>query len=160
MFNMRSVYNVNKRIGRIKEAGLQPITLKSPADLIEKFIHERGTSKEGLFKTYAEYVREYGYIDRELYYNIIEDFFNVYENQLNVKGAMKYAAQRARHLLEDRYNNLDIDFDVEEISERELVDIVSKAGRETNERVKNGETSDIFYYLLEKYMDELYNTAY
>lgn len=160
MFGKRELRNLNRRIENIKSAGLQPITLKSPADLMERFIHEKGTGKEGTFKTYAEYTRQYGYIDEQLFYNMIEDFFDLYKGQLNVKGAKAYAATRARELLIDRFGySYDIDV-ILDMKDKDLYDLISKVGRETNERVRNGETSDVFYYLLEEYLEDMINTSY
>lgn len=150
------VENINKSIREIKEFGLQPITLKSPANIIEKFIEPKGTKTEGEFKTYDQYVEEYGYITEEEYQSYIRNFIGEYENQLNLTGAIKWQSEaileRLDGVLDEDYYEM-----VAGMDRADLIEMIQKAGMSTNEAVRSGYDSSVFYYYLIQYIDDYYN---
>ena len=143
---------VNQDIKEIKEFGLQPVTLKSPANIIEKFIEPKGTSREGEFKTYEQYISEYGYISQEEYNNYVMNFIADYHSQLYLEGAIEYQAQAVLNSLEGRVSD-DLLSKIETMSREDLIDLIREAGEAANEAVRNGAYSDIFYYYLEQFRD-------
>lgn len=150
------VENINKSIREIKEFGLQPVTLKSPANIIEKFIEPKGTKNEGEFKTYDQYIEEYGYITEEEYQSYIRNFIGEYENQLNLTGAIKWQSEaileRLDGVLDEDYYEM-----VAGMDRADLIEMIQKAGMSTNEAVRSGYDSSVFYYYLIQYIDDYYN---
>lgn len=152
-YNINDIINqVNKDIKEIKEFGLQPVTLKSPANIIEKFIEPKGTSREGEFKTYEQYISEHGYISQEEYNNYVMNFIADYHSQLYLEGAIDYQVKAVIHSLEDRVSD-DFMASLETMSKEDLIDLIREAGEAANEAVRNGGYSDIFYYYLEQFRD-------
>lgn len=148
-----TIKNVNRRIANIKKHGLIPITLKSPADLIENFIHPKGTGIEGEFKSRKQYMFEHGYISKEEYENTIMGFINEYEEQLNTRGALRYQAERVLSSLEnagmydDRLDNM---------TPAQIIKMIQVVGEATNDKKRAGYDSSSFYYLLTAYLDDFF----
>lgn len=151
------IEDVNRNIREIKEFGLQPVTLKAPANIIEKFIEPKGTSSEGEFKTYDQYVEEYGYITEEEYETYVASFIVEYTDQLTLEGAIKWQAEAILDRLEGNIDEYYYD-QLANLDRADLVEIIQKAGMATNEAVRNGFESSIFYHYLIQYMSD-YDTS-
>lgn len=149
------IKGVNQSIEDIKSHGLQPITLKSPADIIEKFIEPKGTSKEGQFKTYTQYIDQYGYITEEQYESVITDFIAEYAEQFDLRGAIEYKAEETIARLE-KFIPDETMSRIYEMTDDEIVKMIQWVGETTNEAKANGAMSDVFYYYLEQYLDDFF----
>ena len=151
--------NVNRRIDRIKESGLQPVTLKTPADIIEQFVEKKGTSEEGRIKTYREYLKSRGdnpIISEAEYMTKIKDFVFNYDEQLTVYGNIRYQYESAlaKMLIGNERGQITDSLmdDLSKISKRDMIELIIRAGEETNTGVIRGDyDSEQFYYLLAKY---------
>lgn len=73
---MIDIKSINRRIQRIKDAGMRPVTITSAADIVERVVERKGTSKEGEFKSYKQVKLEIPSITREEYENIIKEFIS------------------------------------------------------------------------------------
>ena len=156
-YNFKQILRqVNQDISEIKNFGLQPITLKSPANIIEKLIQPKGTSAEGEFKTYEQYISEYGYISEQEYSTYVMDFIADYHEQLNLKGAVDYQLKWALANLEGRVED-DVFSRIETLTKEELIRLIQMAGEDANETVRNGGYSDIFYYFIEQYLGDYFD---
>lgn len=151
----KKIQQANKRIERIKEAGLQPITLKSPADLIEKFVERKGTSREGELKTWGQVKSEFDNITREEYEKSITDFLESdYGKQTYFKEAVNYYSERIiNQLIESGYDEEDISR-LYKLPKREFIKLVERASELAKSDKDSGGSSNSFYYYLFQYNDE------
>lgn len=149
------IKNANKRIETIKEYGMQPITLKSPADKIRRFIEPKGTSMEGQFKTYAEVRSDNPSITREEYENVIKSFLDSpYGSQTYFSEAFKYYEKIINQLEEiEMFEEQDIK-NMQKLSRREFIEMVEKAGELSNAERKEYGTSGSFYEYIYQYLEE------
>lgn len=104
-----NIRNINKRIKRIKSFGLTPVTLKSPADIIEKIVNQKGTGTEGLIMTYQEAQftalhERNEQLTLEDYNDSLRTFMEGYENQTYVQGAINEAYRVGKEIIKWIYN--------------------------------------------------------
>lgn len=152
-YNYEEIINIaNNDIREIKEFGLQPITLKSPANIIEKLIHPKGTSNEGEFMTYSEYINKFGYISKSEFYDSILEFISNYSSQLNLEGAIDYQADIVLNKVDNKLSD-DTIYHLANMDKQDLIELIRMAGYAANVAVRNGATSDVFYYYIEQYID-------
>ena len=151
----KKVQQANRRIARIKEAGLQPITLKSPADLIERFVERKGTSREGELKTWAQVRLEYDNITKEEYEKSISEFLESdYGKQTYFKEAVNYYSERIiNQLIEAGYDDEDISR-LYNLPKKEFIKMVERASELAKADKDSGGSSNSFYYYLFQYNDE------
>lgn len=152
----KKVQQANRRIERIKDAGMQPITLKSPANIIERFVEKKGTSKEGRIKSWKQVSLEYGKeITKEEYEQSIEDFLNsYYGKQTYFNEAYKYYSERIiDQLIEEGYDNEEISR-LYNLPKKEFIDKINEAHEKAKNDKDSGGSSNSFYYYLFQYSDE------
>lgn len=145
----------NIRIRRIKEAGMQPITLKSPADIIRNYVEKKGTSQEGEFKTWKQVKEKYGdKISQEEYEQAITEFLSgEYGQQTYFREAFAYYSERIITQL------IEAGFEDEEISKlynlpkRAFIEAIEKASLRAKEDKDMGGSSNSFYYYIYQYLD-------
>ena len=166
----RKLRNLNLRIENIQKSGLQPVTLKSPADIIERFVNRKGTSAEGKIKTYNQYVRdeiksaeraktEPKIVTKEEYQSLISSFVDDYSDQLTVLGNLRYQARAIMHKMDVAISKTAIDDDLYEklssLKKKDLIDLIKKAGEESNQGKKDGAYgSSEFYVLINRYLPD------
>lgn len=160
--------NINKRIQRIKEKGLTPITLKSPSDITQKFMYEKGTGKEGLIMSYNEASfmanTRNETLTVEEYNKSIEVFMNSYAEQTYVQGAYNEAYERAKgviHFISENINDINPDFDIDKLSKKDVVEMLKYAGERMNElkdaeqmNYKNGNSPTDFLDFIDQWYSE------
>lgn len=151
------VRQANRRIDRIKSIGMQPVTLKSPADSIRIYIEEKGTSREGQFKTWAQIRLEHSDITIEKYEKDIKDFLlSSYGEQTTVRGSFNYYRESViNHLQESNYFE---DIDVERLyrlPKQEFIELINNAHQAGAEAKDKGGSSDSFYYYIYDYLDNM-----
>lgn len=128
--------NVNKRLQRIKDMGLTPITLKSPSDIAQKIVYQKGTGNEGLIMSYKE-ASFMAQNDRnetltiEEYNKSVETFMREYNEQTYIEGALDQAIERAKgtlHYIQENIGDINPEIDIDNLSKREIVDMLQYAG--------------------------------
>lgn len=138
--------NINKRLQRIKDLGLTPITLKSPSDITEKFMYEKGTGKEGLIMSYDE-ARFMALNTRneqltiEEYNHSIEVFMRDFGEQTYVQGAVDRAYEIGIKILDSVYDNprIPITKDYEKLNKKDLINLLQNIGYDINTIKKDRE---------------------
>lgn len=132
---------VNKRLHRIKDMGLTPITLKSPSDIAQKIVYQKGTGNEGLIMSYKE-ASFMAQNDRnetltiEEYNKSVETFMREYSEQTYVEGALDQAIERAKgtlHYIQENIGEFNPEIDIDSLSKREIIDMLQYAGNQMNE---------------------------
>lgn len=149
------IRNANKRIQHIKDAGMEPITLKSPANVIEKFIEPKGTSREGLFKTWSQVREEFDDITKLEWEEIMLNFLGgKYGKQTSFSDALDYNVERAE-LIVEMFADEDYLKKFYKLSKREKVNLIRDAGEAADFAEKNGHPygSGYFYHYIYDYLD-------
>ena len=148
------VRQANKRIEKIKEFGMQPITLKSPANIIEKFVEPKGTSREGQIKTWAQVRLEYDGISMREYENAVREFLQgEYGGQTYVKGAFEYYKNNVvNQMTEMGYDDLEINR-LEKLSKKDFISAIDYASEmASRDRIEKGDSGSFYQYIID-YLD-------
>lgn len=130
---------VNQRLQRIKDLGLTPVTLKSPSDITEKFMYQKGTSNEGLIMSYSE-AAFMALNDRnenltiEEYNHSIEVFMRDFGEQTYVQGALDRAYEIGIKILDSVYENpkIPISNEYKDLNKKDLVKLLQDIGYDIN----------------------------
>ena len=165
----RDYIKINKRLQRIKDLGLTPVTLKSPSDITEKIIYQKGTGNEGLIMSYNQaaflaYNERNEQLTIEEYNKSIQIFMEDYKEQTYVEGAYKEAYRQAKATLEFIENNINFfesDIDINSLSEKETVKMLQYVGTKMNEfkaevgnTYKEFNSPEIFLQYVEQWFEE------
>lgn len=160
--------NINKRLQRIKDMGLTPITLKSASDIAQKIISPMGMSDEGLILSYKD-ASKMARDDRneqltiEEYNKTVQLFMREFGEQTYQQGAIDYAYERGKgvlHYISENIGDINPDFDINKLSKRQVVEMLQYAGNKINElkvveqmNYKNGNSPTEFL----DYVDQWYS---
>lgn len=163
---MWNISNINKRIKNIKAYGLTPITLKAPANIIEKIVSPKGTSNEGLIMSYKEasfiaFNARNERLTLDEYNRSLNIFMNQYENQTYTAGAINAAYREGIKKLEWIFDKFpEFSEKVNELSEKDVVEMLNYVGNNIAEYItvrggKNEYPSDAaFVELCEQWIED------
>ena len=166
---LQDYIKINQRLQRIKDLGLTPITLKSPSDITQKFMYEKGTGKEGLIMSYneASFMAQNDRNEQltiEEYNKAIDLFIREFGEQTYVKGAIDYAYERGKGVLNyisENIGDINPDFDIDKLSKRQVVEMLQYAGNKINElkvveqmNYKNGNSPTEFLDYVDQWYEE------
>lgn len=153
------ITNINKRIERIKDFGLVPITLKAPSNIIEKIVNQKGTSVEGLIMSFSEAQftassERNEQLTLDEYNKSLNIFMKYYESQTYMSGAIDQAYEDSKRILkwlnkEDK--NPELYEQIYKMDKRSVVKMLIDVGEEIDnitDSTTSGYGSDGDFYRL------------